>query len=457
MKTQVRRYRHELCPAILGSVVTVWLSVQPALFAQRPAQGPMSAARETPEAMGYELVWQDDFNGKALDAKKWEVRGVGPRALGYVSPEAVRVDNGYLKLQALKKEGRILLGAVGTQNHFMARYGFFECRAQLQKSPGVWAAFWIQSPEISKGEDPAVYGAEIDIMECFKKLGPDIVSHNVHWAYGPHQQTTHGMQSYLKGVSAGFHLFALEWTPEKYAFFVDGYRFYEVRTGISKIEEYLILSMEIPSKWEEIKDARLPDEFVVDYVKVYQKKPISPNATAAEDDSKPEAGFVSLYNGKDLTGWSYRDREEKVMEAFDGKTEATDKRYTAKPGVLVVNPQPEGAARLRQLWTTREFPKDFHLKLEFRAAVNADSGIFLRKPQLQCRDYLVAGPYKTLLKYRPQDWNEIEVVVKDGVARCTCNGEVLEAALKLPDTGPIGLEADRGQMEYRRIRIKELR
>ena len=45
--------------------------------------------------------------------------------------------------------------------------------------------------------------------------------------------------------------------------------------------------------------------------------------------------------------------------------------------------------------------------------------------------------------------------MKDGVARCTCNGELLEDALKLPDTGPIGLEADRGQMEYRRIRIKE--
>jgi len=26
----------------------------------------------------------------------------------------------------------------------------------------------------------------------------------------------------------------------------------------------------------------------------------------------------------------------------------------------------------------------------------------------------------------------------------------------LPETGPIGLEADRGQMEYRRIRVKEL-
>jgi len=181
-----------------------------------------------------------------------------------------------------------------------------------------------------------------------------------------------------------------------------------------------------------------------------------PNASAVEADFKPEAGFVSLYNGRDLSGWSYRDEAGKVTEAFEGKTEASDKRYTAQPGVLVVNPQPEGAPRLRQLWTTREFPKNFRLKLEFRAAVNADSGIFLRKPQLQCRDYLVAGPYKSLLKYKPQDWNEIEVVVKAGGARCTCNGEVLESALKLPETGPIGLEADRGQMEYRRIRIKEL-
>jgi hypothetical protein len=48
------------------------------------------------------------------------------------------------------------------------------------------------------------------------------------------------------------------------------------------------------------------------------------------------------------------------------------------------------------------------------------------------------------------------VTVKGGVAHCTCNGEVLEDALKVPATGPIGLEADRGQMEYRRIRLKEL-
>ena len=180
-------------------------------------------------------------------------------------------------------------------------------------------------------------------------------------------------------------------------------------------------------------------------------------AAARADDWKPEDGFISLFNGKDLTGWGYRDKEAKVLENFDGKLNASDSRYTARDGMLVVNPYDAAKGpHLRQMWSTQEFPKNFILKLDFKAAVNADSGIFLRKPQLQCRDYLVAGPYKLLKKYKAQDWNEIEVVVKDNVAHCTCNGEVLEAALKLPPTGPIGLEADRGEMDYRHIQIKEL-
>jgi beta-glucanase (GH16 family) len=244
----------------------------PEVLAQRPPQGPMSTNRYTPESLGYELAWSDEFGGTSLDATKWEVRGVGPRALGFVSPEAVSVTNGLLRLAAVKRDDRILLGAVGTQGRFMVRYGYFECRAQVQRSPGVWAAFWIQSPDISKGEDPAVFGAEIDILECFRKLGPDIVSHNVHWAYGPNQKTTRGMQSHLPGVGEGFHTFAAEWTPEKYVFLVDGLKFYEVTQGISRIEEYLILSMEIPSKPEEIRNTVFPDEFLVDYVRVYRKR-----------------------------------------------------------------------------------------------------------------------------------------------------------------------------------------
>ncbi|MCY2963595.1 MAG: GDSL-type esterase/lipase family protein [Planctomycetota bacterium] len=174
-----------------------------------------------------------------------------------------------------------------------------------------------------------------------------------------------------------------------------------------------------------------------------------------DDNFQPEEGFVSLFNGRDLTGWGFRvEKTQEKQESFDDKTASGDGRYVAKHGRLIVTTPPEGR-RVQQLWTTREFSKDCVLKLEFRATPNADSGVFIRRPQLQCRDYPLAGPYKNLKNYKPQDWNELVITVKNNVAHCTCNGEVLEEALNLPASGPIGLEGDRGQMEYRRIRLKE--
>lgn len=190
------------------------------------------------------------------------------------------------------------------------------------------------------------------------------------------------------------------------------------------------------------------------------------------DDFEPEPGFVSLFNGHDLTGWGFRKTpprrapkkpnpnrpvfvEIKEPVAFDGKKRSNDGRYLAKNGRLIVTTPVEGR-RIQQIWTTKEFASDFVLKLEFRATPYADSGVFIRGPQLQCRDYRLAGPYTDLKNYRPQDWNELVVTVKGEVAHCVCNGEVIAPAMKVPASGPIGLEGDRGQMEYRRIRIKAL-
>lgn len=167
------------------------------------------------------------------------------------------------------------------------------------------------------------------------------------------------------------------------------------------------------------------------------------------DDFVPEPGYVSLFNGRDLSGWGYAG-----APALEGKTQTEDGRFAAKHGRLLVT-----AARERnnlKLWTARQFPRDFVLKLEFRASPNADSGIFVREPQLQCRDYGIAGPYLNLKGYRPLDWNEIVITVKGGLARGTCNGEVLIDAMPVPPNGPIGLESDRGQMEYRRIRVRTI-
>jgi lysophospholipase L1-like esterase len=196
---------------------------------------------------------------------------------------------------------------------------------------------------------------------------------------------------------------------------------------------------------------------------------------AEVDTFKPEPGFKSLFNGRDLTGWGFRPTPPRKQNPnakakadapvfvevptavnFDGKTSTPDGRYRAINGRLVVTTPAEGR-RIQQLWTTAEFPTDFTLKLEFRATPNADSGVFIRQPQLQCRDFLLAGPYNQLKQFKQGDWNELIVTVKAGIAHATCNGELLTDSMKVPATGPIGLEGDRGQMEYRRIRLKVLK
>lgn len=193
------------------------------------------------------------------------------------------------------------------------------------------------------------------------------------------------------------------------------------------------------------------------------------------DSFTSEEGFEPLFDGHDLDGWGFRPTSAEDLASikkwrasdpnmppwpivetpisFDDQTASSDGRFVAVNGRLVVTTPTEGR-RIQQLYTTRDFPENFTLKLEFRATPNADSGVFLRGRQLQCRDYALAGPYSNLKKYKPQDWNELVVTVEGDTAHCTCNGEVLEAAYKLPNTGPIGLEGDRGQVEYRRIRLR---
>src|SRR5262245_9043504 len=57
-------------------------------------------------------------------------------------------------------------------------------------------------------------------------------------------------------------------------------------------------------------------------------------ALAAEADNfQVEPGFVSLFNGRDLTGWGYA----ATAEDFNGLTISPDGRYEVKDGVIRVN------------------------------------------------------------------------------------------------------------------------
>ena len=73
-------------------------------------------------------------------------------------------------------------------------------------------------------------------------------------------------------------------------------------------------------------------------------------------------------------------------------------------------------------------------------AANADSGVFLREPQLQCRDFVLAGPWKDLQKYRAGDWNElvVEVTGTVRVGRAFVQAHEQELGDALPTVAPEG-------------------
>jgi hypothetical protein len=161
---------------------------------------------------------------------------------------------------------------------------------------------------------------------------------------------------------------------------------------------------------------------------------------------------MPIFNGKDLTGWRLG------ATALAGKSATDDGRFAVKDGTLVITGSNNKPPKMSEIDTVDSYDGDFTLRLEFRASRDANSGLHLRDKafahQLQIRDYPRVGPYKSLKGFKDQGWNAIEVVVKGTKARCTCNGELLEAALDIPEKGPIALQSETNVVEYRNIRVK---
>jgi hypothetical protein len=182
-------------------------------------------------------------------------------------------------------------------------------------------------------------------------------------------------------------------------------------------------------------------------------------ATVAGDEFKSEKEFVTLFNGKDLSGWEYGPvpvTKKPIIEKLEGKTATKDKVFLVEDGCIVAT-----GKRIMALYTAKEYNRDFTFKVEFRNSAEKpkdNSGIYIRGPQLQLDAVTeggLTGVFRKLKKFKVGDWNEIEITVKGTEAICKCNGEMIGKAMKVPEKGTIGLQSEYGRFEFRRIRIKE--
>lgn len=223
-----------------------------------------------PQGQEWSLVWSDEFNGGAVDGAKWEVVGDSKRRDGYWVREDTYVDGkGHLVLRTKKDGDRYTSGAIRTMGRFERAFGYYEVRCKFPVEVGHWPAFWMMCGGVGKVGDGGRDGTEIDIME--KPWRDERVQHALHWdGYGDHHQSK-GEVAKVPGVMEGFHTFGLHWTPEEYVFYIDGKETWRTNAGgVCQVPVYLKLTEEIGDWGGDIKEAALPDYFVVDYVRVYE-------------------------------------------------------------------------------------------------------------------------------------------------------------------------------------------
>jgi beta-glucanase (GH16 family) len=272
----------------------------------------------------WQLVWSDEFNGRAIDRSKWsfavECWGGGNHERQCYTDHNAVVRHGVLTITArsetttgpdLPKSERnpgqpvatktqpFSSAKLTTEGKAQWTYGKFEIRARLPKGQGTWPAIWMLPRDWAYG--PWAASGEIDILETVN-LGAacdecpegkdDRVLGTLHYGGVQPRNTHKGEELFYPPILDGkFHTFGLTWEPDRMVWTVDG-KPYATRTSAEWYTENskapgapfnqpfcLILNLAVGGGLPESRDlktvdpAAFPARFQVDYVRVWAHRP----------------------------------------------------------------------------------------------------------------------------------------------------------------------------------------
>ncbi|HJB46408.1 MAG TPA: family 16 glycosylhydrolase, partial [Candidatus Mediterraneibacter surreyensis] len=253
---------------------------------------------------GYNLKWEDQFEGESLNRDDWNVElhdpgWVNNELQSYVdSPENIYLQDGSLVLKPVEnrsEDGNVSYtsGRINTQHKHDFKYGLFEARVKVPEGQGFLPAFWMMpTDENLYGQWPRC--GEIDIME--------VLGNNTDTSYGtihygnPHSESQGSYTLDEGSFSEEYHVFDVEWEPGKISWYVDGKlihtedNWYSATEGQGEITYpapfdqpfYIILNLAVGGNWPGNPDDTTDIEnsaYYIDYVKVYQKDSYDENVT----------------------------------------------------------------------------------------------------------------------------------------------------------------------------------
>lgn len=211
-----------------------------ALFATLLAH-PVFAEVEAGDGAERKILFEDNFDGDALDRTKWNVVGpefwVNNEQQAYLDStdtihiaDAAEDVDGVLMLQPQFSKGFVtptgrtadfISGRINSRDKFEFTYGRAAARIRMPDAVGVWPAFWL----LGNGKWPD--SGEIDVLEYVGEK--DWIGVAIH---GPgYSGETPLVNKYVfePGVDVtSWHEYAVEWTRDEILFEVDGRLIYRV-------------------------------------------------------------------------------------------------------------------------------------------------------------------------------------------------------------------------------------
>lgn len=242
---------------------------------------------------GYELVWNDEFDGDEIDPTNWtyDIGGWGwgnGEAQYYTDrPENARVENGLLVVEARfeRFENAYYTSArLKTEDLREFQYGKFEARIKVPEGNGLWPAFWMLGTAFERDEANPTdsnwpFAGEIDIMEYVGRE-PNKVFGTVH---GPGYAGALGLGKWNPQdfpIADDWHTYGIEWDTNSIRWFFDGEEYGEVDRELVGDREWvfdqpffflinLALGGTFPGPIGF--DVEFPKFLYVDFVRVYQR------------------------------------------------------------------------------------------------------------------------------------------------------------------------------------------
>lgn len=254
------------------------------------ACGGRSNGPQSPTApSGWTLAWSDEFETPgAPDPATWDyeegfLRNEESQYYTRGRRENARVEGGALVIEARKERfatGEYTSASLVTRGRREITYGRVEVRAKLPRGRGMWPAIWMLGADIGTVGWPRC--GEIDVMEHVG-FEPGRVYGTVHTeAYNHVKGTQRGGQVDVGDLYDTFHVYAVEWRPERIDFSVDGRAYFSFakEPGGPTVWPFdrphdLILNVAIGGSWggqQGVDDSAFPQRMVVDYVRVYRAR-----------------------------------------------------------------------------------------------------------------------------------------------------------------------------------------